>query len=393
MQNAVNFFLGNVLVEVRGSYPERFFNLCARNGIEFWDMSVVEIGVFRIRMTVANFKRLPRVAKKAMCRVHIIEKSGLPFFTNQFRKRAALVTGCAIFCVVAWVFTSFVWVIDIDGFADLDTAKLKTALKESGLGVGTYAPSVNLSDLKNNILIDMPELSYISVNFSGSHALVTARKRTLPPDILPEDVACDIIADKDGIIYDITVKSGTPEVVRGETVTKGQILASGYMTGRAGATVMTHADAEITARTWYRKMARMQKEYSEKVYTGKEKNTYTILLFGNRIKLYINSGISYAKCDKIIKKTDLTLFGRMKLPLSLERATYREYEIQPARMSDEEAYNYLSEGLHRAVNISDGAEIVNSDFKTSSDEKFAYASITAECIEKIGEKREMLRDG
>lgn len=393
MQNAVNFFLGNVLVEVRGSYPERFFNLCARNGIEFWDMSIVEIGVFRIRMTVANFKRLPPVAKKAMCRVHIIEKSGLPFFTNKFRKRVALVAGCAVFCIVAWVFTSFVWVIDIDGFADLDTAKLKTALKESGLGVGTYAPSVNLADLKNNVLIDMPELSYISVNFSGSHALVTARKRTLPPDILPEDVPCDIIADKDGIIYDITVKSGTPEVVRGDTVTRGQILASGYITGRAGATVMTHADAEITARTWQRKTARMQKEYNEKVYTGKEKNRYTILLFGNRIKLYINSGISYAKCDKIIKKTDLTLLGRMKLPLSLERATYREYETQPARMSDEEAYNYLSEGLHRTVNISDGAEIVNSDFKTSSDEKFAYASITAECIEKIGKKREMLKDG
>lgn len=393
MQNAINFFLGSVLVEVRGSYPERFFNLCARNGIEFWDMSIVEIGVFRIRMTVTNFKRLPSVARKANCRVHIIEKSGLPFFANRFRKRAALVAGCAVFCIAAWVFTSFVWVIDIDGFAELDTAKLRAALEDSGLSVGTYAPSVNLSDLKNNILIDIPELSYISVNFSGSHALVTARKRTLPPEILSEDVPCDIIADKDGVIYDITVKSGTPEVVRGDTVTKGQILASGYITGRAGTTVMTHADAEIYARTWQRKSARMQKEYSEKVYTGNEKNVYTILLFGNRIKLYINSGISYAKCDKIIKKTDITFFGRLKLPLSLERATYREYEIQPATMSDETAYEYLSEGLHRAVNISDGTEIVNSDFKTSSDEKFAYASIIAECIEKIGEKREMLRDG
>lgn len=393
MQNAVNFFLGSVLVEVRGSYPERFFNLCARSGIEFWDMSIEDIGVFRVRMTAATFKRLRPVAKKAMCRVHILERSGLPFFTNRFRKRSALIIGCAAFCIVAWVFTSFVWVIDIDGFAELDTAKLRAALKDSGLSVGTYAPSVNISDLRNNVLITMPELSYISVNFSGSHANVTARKRVSPPEILAKDIPCDIIADKDGIIYDITVKSGTPEVVRGDTVTKGQILASGYITGRAGSTIMTHADAEIRARTWQRKSARMMKSYSEKVYTGREKSVYTIILFGRRIKLYINSGISYMKCDKIIEKTDLTLFDKLCLPLSLERATYREYETRDALMSDETAYDTLSEGLHAALDIPDDAEVVNADFKTSSDDRFAYASITAECIEKIGEKREMLRNG
>lgn len=393
MQNAVNFFLGSVLVEVRGSYPERFFNLCARSGIEFWDMSIEDIGVFRVRMTAATFKRLPPVAKKAMCRVHILEKSGLPFFTNRFRKRSALIIGCAVFCIVAWVFTSFVWIIDIDGFAELDTAKLRAALRDAGLSVGTYAPSVNISDLRNNVLITMPELSYVSINFSGSHANVTARKRVSPPEILEKDIPCDIIADKDGIIYDITVKSGTPEVVRGDTVTKGQILASGYITGRAGSTIMTHADAEIRARTWQKKSARMMKSYSEKVYTGREKSVYTIILFGSRIKLYINSGISYMKCDKIIEKTDLTLFDKLCLPLSLERATYREYETRDALMSDETAYDTLSEGLHAALDIPDDAEVVNADFKTSSDDRFAYASITAECIEKIGEKREMLRNG
>ena len=393
MQSVVNFVRGSVLAEIESSYPERFFNLCARNGIEFWDMENKEIGMFRVRMTVKNFRRIRPVARKAMCRVHIVRKYGLPFFLNRFRKRAALISGCAAFCIIAWVFTSFVWVIDIDGYAELDTAKLLNNLSQQGLRVGTYVPSVDKESLKNNILIDMPELSYVSVNINGSHAHVTARKRTLPPEILPAEIPCDIISDKDGIIHDITVKSGTPEVVRGETVTRGQLLASGYVTGRAGTTITTHADAEIHARVWRKKSARMPKKYSEKVYTGREKELCTILLFGNRIKLYINSGISYAKCDKIIKRTDLELFGRYRLPISLERATCREYEIREASMSDETAYDSLSEGLMSSLELPEEAEVINADFVTSSDEGFAYATLTAESIEPIGTKREILRNG
>lgn len=391
MQNVINFLCGSVLVEVKSSYPERFFNLCAKNGIEFWDMTTEDIGVFRIRMSVPDFKRLPNIARRAMCRVHIIEKRGLPFFTYRFRKRAALISGCAVFCLIAWVFTSFVWVINIDGFPELDAVKLRTALADAGLGIGTYAPSVNISELRNSVLIDMPELAYISVNFSGSHANVTARKRISPPEVLAKEIPCDIIADKDGVICDITVKTGTPEVVRGDTVIKGQILASGYMTGRAGSTVLTHADAEIKVRTWRKKSARMQKTYDEKVYTGNEKELYTIILCGKRIKLYLNSGISYAKCDKIIEKTDLVLFDGVTLPVSLEKARYREYKTETTQMSAGTAYDTLGEGLHLVLDIPEDGEVVNAELATSEDERFAYASIIAECIEKTGEEREILR--
>ncbi len=354
-------------------------------------MTTEDIGVFRVRMSVSSFRRLPSVARRAMCSVHIIEKSGMPFFTYRFRKRAALICGCAVFCLIAWVFTSFVWVINIDGFDELDTEKLRSALANAGLSVGTYTPSVNISSLRNSVLIDMPELSYVSVNFSGSHANITARKRISPPEVLAKEIPCDIIADKDGVICDITVKTGTPEVLRGDTVTKGQILASGYMTGRAGSTVVTHADAEIKVRTWRKKSSRMPKKYEEKIYTGREKSLYTIILFGNRIKLYTNSGISYAKCDKIIEKTDLVLFEGLTLPVSVERAKYREYKTEAAQMTSETAYDMLSEGLNLALDIPEGSEVVNADFRTSEDSRFAYASITAECIEKIGEKREILR--
>ncbi len=393
MQNIINFLRGNVYIKVSGSYPERFLNLCARNGIEFWDMSAPCPGEIFVRVRVADYKKIRPIAKKTMCHVHITEKRGLPFFTRKFRRRTALITGCAVFCVAAWVFTSFVWVIDIDGFESLDTALLRRELENNGVKIGAYSPSVDLDALKNDILIKMPELSYISINFNGSHAEVKARKRTLPPGLIPQDEPCHIVASRDGIITDIVVKSGTPAVVRGDTVMEGQLLASGYITGRAGSTVVTHADAEVRARTWHRETAKMPRTYFEKVYTGREKTQRTLIVFGKRIKLYFNAGISYKKCDKIIEKTDLTLPGGRRLPLSLETAHISEYVVNQREIPEDEAFRNLRDGLSSSLDLPDGASLVRADYTAASDGDVSEVSMVAECIEPIGKEQTLLKDG
>lgn len=393
MQRFVNFFSGSVRVEVSGSYPERFLNLCARNGIKFRNMENRDIGVFRIDMSPKSFLSIRDVARRSMCHVHIVSKEGLPFFARRVKKRTLLVAGCALFCIVAWIFTGFVWTVEIDGFESLNEGKLRSFLEREGLKKGAAVRSIDIEELRNNILIDMPELSYIYVNFSGAEARVIARQRKAPPEILPADVPCDIIADKDGIVESITVKTGTPEVAKGDTVVRGEILASGYVTGREGTTVVTHADAEITLRTWTQKGARMQKDYAEKRFTGREKKCYTIILFGNRIKLYPNSRISYTKCDKIIDRNTLALGEDILLPISLERATYREYEIRDGAFSDESAYETMGDTLSKQISEKEDCEVASTRLTTSSDENFAYATITAECIEKTGVERKLLKDG
>ena len=393
MQNIINFFRGSVRINITCSYPERFFNLCARAGIEFWDMEMPSPGEIYITLPIKDFRRLPQIARKISCRIHIIEKSGLPFFSHKFRKRNMLIAGSIAFCLVAWVFMNFVWVIEINGFEGLDRAKLMRALSDCGVRIGAYIPRIDRASIRNDVLITMPELSYVYVNFKGSNATVTAKKRVMPPEILAEDIPCDIIADKDGQICDITVKTGTPEVIRGDAVTKGSLLVSGYMTGRAGATVITHADAEIKARIQKKISAKMMKKQSAKRYTGDEKTAWAIILFGKRIKLYFNSGISYMKCDKIIRKTDLALPGGMKLPIALEKSVYREYEAEETELRDEDAFEMLGDSLNLTLGITEDAEASDISFKTGTDDSFAYAEMRAECIEPIGIKKEILKIG
>ena len=393
MQRIMRFFGGNIRVEVRGAYPERFLNLCARRGIKFRNMETIDIGVFRIDMKPKEFFCIREVARKSMCRVHIVSKEGFPFFAKRIKKRTLLIAGCSVFCIAAWIFTGFVWSINIDGFEGLDEAKLRSYLEEEGLRIGVRVSSIDIEELRNDILIRLPVLSYIYVNFSGAEARVTAKARKAPPEIMPSDVPCDIISDKDGIVNSITVKTGTPEVVKGETVMRGQILASGYVTGREGTTVVTHADAEITLKTWPSESARMQKKYMEKSFTGNERERYTIILFGRRIKLYPNSRISYTKCDKIIKRNNLTLSEKIKLPISLECATYREFELSEKTLGEEVAYEIMGDTLAKKLSEKKDCEVQETKLLTSSDETFAYASLKAECIEKAGVERKLLKDG
>ena len=68
-------------------------------------------------------------------------------------------------------------------------------------------------------------------------------------------------------------------------------------------------------------------------------------------------------------------------------------EISKASVSDETAYDSLSKGLMSSLELPEDAEVINADFITSSDEEIAYATLTAESIEPIGTKREILRNG
>lgn len=387
MLSVINYLLGNVHVEVRGAYPERFLNLCAQNKIAFWDMTRPEIDVLRIRVSVADYLSLRKYAKKTMCHLHILKKTGLPFFTNKFRKRFALITGLAVFCITVWVLSSFIWVINIEGYSNVDPAFIREHLKNNGVYIGAYGKSINMSDLQNDILLNIPELSFITVNLSGSHANVTVRERTKPPKIISMDEESNIVASRGGIITSITVQSGMPEVKPGDTVVEGQLLAGGYMTGRAGTTITCRAIAEVKARTWQNFTAKYPLKTRVKTYTGNKSVRHTIIFGDRRIKLYFNSGNPYIECDKIGKSAYLTLPGNIKLPIALETQMFREYKTKAYDIPVDTVYEYISDRMEQYIQLDDRDVLLNKRFEGKIINGAAAVNMIAECEQIIGKEQ------
>ena len=387
MLSMLNILFGYVRITVCGAYPERFLNLLAQQGIAFWAMQRLELDRISICLPVADYLRIRPFARRAMCHPHIERKIGLPFFTRRFRKRAALLIGLAIFCSIAWVLTSFLWVIDIEGCRTVDSARIREVLRQNGVYPGAYAKSIDHEDMKNDVLLNIPELSFIAVNISGSHARVIVRERTPAPEILSHDTPSNIVAARPGIITAITVTSGTPEVQPGDAVTEGQLLASGYMTGRAGTTLQTRAIADVRARTWETLRAAMPADTRAKTYTGLRTRRRVLILGNLRINLSFGSGNPYAECDKIIKNVRLTLPGDLALPIALETQDFYEYSTAAVAVDQETLFAYISDRMEQYIALAQQDHIINRQQTNAVQRGAAVVTLTVECERTIGREQ------
>ena len=156
------------------------------------------------------------------------------------------------------------------------------------------------------------------------------------------------------------------------------------MTGRTGTTVTQPAKAQVRARTWYNLTSVLPLQTNFKMYTGREKSRYTLVFGKRRIKLYGNSGIPYAECDKIIKTTVLTLPGNIRLPIALETQRLCEYASQKGSIPPETALEYLSENLQDYPMLEEGAVVLERKYTAGFSGNVARVTMTAECEEYIG---------
>lgn len=53
LRKMINGLRGSVRLEVSGAFPERFLNLCAQNGMAFWDVEWLEATRLRLTLTRA----------------------------------------------------------------------------------------------------------------------------------------------------------------------------------------------------------------------------------------------------------------------------------------------------------------------------------------------------
>ena len=56
----INLLRGSVRVEVTGAFPERFLNLCAQEGLAFWDMEQPDSHTLRLTVAWTDRKALDR---------------------------------------------------------------------------------------------------------------------------------------------------------------------------------------------------------------------------------------------------------------------------------------------------------------------------------------------
>jgi len=394
MKHAVNLLKGQVRGRVESGFPERVLNLCAEYGLGFWDIEWGSAVDFTFTMARRDWKKLRRLTKNIDCDLTAVGWRGAPFLLGRLRRRYALWIGLGLGLLGLLYSSFYIWDFEIEGNEAVSEQEILRALEKYGVGFGTYGYAVNSFELRNYILLEIPELSYIAVNVRGCRAYVQVRECIPAPELVSKREPGNTVAAKDALVTAIQPWDGEKQVLPGTTVKEGQLLISGVVENDFSGVHYLRGMGKVYGRTWYTLRCKVPLTVREKSYSGAETVRRALLLGKNRINLYFHSSQPGSMCDKIVEREKWRLPG-LALPVTMVTERLREYTLVEGQRSEEEAAALADLVLTRrlAAYLREGEGTVRSRHLTTAvEDGMLVVTLEAECEEQIGRVVELPQD-
>ena len=374
---------GTVGLEIRAAWPEAVLNACMEHGIVLRRVVRRDACTFQVEIDEHDLKGARELVQTQQGETEILAVRGGKHARKWFQRRAILFF--SLLTVVLFLIWSnlHIWEIDVYGCEDLTRGQVLRALEESGVSVGCYWPRLSVESVRSHMLLRMPDLAWMTVNVSGSHATVWVVERLQKPTIYDADDAADVVASVSGILRELTVLNGHPLVSRGNAVEKGDTLVTGAMDSLSHPTRYVRAEARAMADTWY--------EWTAMEPPGKKHNAAkkyipgtVALQFGKkRVNLFGRSRKELDGYDKIVHEYTVGVNGLFRFPVSLIREEFRSdmpLAAEPVS-TGERLRNLLAEQI-------DG-EILQSRVSVLEKDGFCYTTLRAHCLENIAQTAEI----
>ncbi len=381
-----NFIQGSVLLEVESAYPERIINLCSAHQIPFWDVRWRSAIQFTMRTTRSGERRLREAASQTDAAISRLSQEGAPVLGLRLRRRYTLLSGAALVLALLAASNFFIWDFEVTGNDTVPEEVILRALEKQGLTVGCPGLSVDQETLRNHVLLELPDVSWLAVNVKGCVAHVQVVERHRPPPIVQERQPTNVVAARDGLVTKVEALDGRAEVMRGSTVMRGQLLISGVSDGGSFGMRLVHGMGNVWARTWYETSTLVPLKTELLGPEGKTVTRYALDFGKRRIKIYGKGSVTPSDCDKIITYSPWTLPGGLRLPVTLvtERWTARgiaegERNLELARQEGETLLLQQLTGQ-----LGDDGTVTETRFASARQGDWLLVTMKAECLEQIG---------
>lgn len=330
----IRTFIGAVDLQISGGYQERFLNLLNRNRISVWNLKKEQNNLY-LSMARRDFKKIRPFVHKSGVTVHIIGKQGAPVLLHKYRRRKGIVIGILLALGLMAVLSCFVWDVEVVGNETLSSEQVLELFEEYGIKPGILRSQVDPGKLQRQAMLDLPEVSWISIYLDGTKAVIQVKERIAPPDIIPEDTPCNLIASKEGQIKRIEAYDGQAVVKLNQAVKQGDLLVSGIVTDSLGQNLLRHARGKVIALTQNTYEISVPLEQTKREYTGKVITRHYLGVFGTEIPLFLATSLR-GQYEITQTEQPVTLFG-YSLPMKLYTLTYQEYTEEQISYTEEEA--------------------------------------------------------
>ncbi|MGF7143966.1 hypothetical protein HNQ56_002396 [Anaerotaenia torta] len=353
LMKLLRWIRGILCVEISGTAPERFINLCCNKKIFIWNLKQANTG-YQFHILAKNYKKLKPIARKTRIVPKIKRKTGLVFLLHRYRKRIGFFAGVLLCMVLIYILSLFIWDISILGGSKYTPEAMLYFLETNHIQTGIRKKQVNCQEIEENIRLAYNDIGWVSAEIRGTRLIIKITETNMPAPAREALAPSHMVATKDAIVKKIITRSGTPMVKIGDVVKKGDILVSGILSIMSDFDEVlrkepTVADADIRCSSYYDYQDAFSMTYIHRNYTKKEKKGYYINLFEKKLFLY-NPSNSYAMYDIIVNEKALHVTDSFYLPFRYGTITTREYEEEKRKFAEEEAISRARERLNRYLN-------------------------------------------
>lgn len=326
---------GRVGIAVRGEDIPGFFNGLTAAGIPLLEIKTKKEKKGRVccYIPLRALRTARDIAAAHDCFITVFHRSGLPYILKGIKhhRLSWLALLGAVLLVVAAL--SFVWRVEVinesgEPLKPAEITILKDAAAKEGIAPFAFRGSLRPDEAAETILAARSDLAWIGISFHGVTAEIHVVKKTGPA---AEEVPCGhVVAKKDGVITSIFVLRGQKKVNIGDTVHKGDILISGYVSyeedadpnneteeNRSVSYQTVAAKGMVEASAWYEGIAYESLEQVKPQPTGRTRGSITATGGNTSVTLWGNDENPFS--DFTVRKRSCNLHG-----ITLTAITYRE---------------------------------------------------------------------
>lgn len=363
------FLRGYLRIRVWGYSPERFMNLCCNHNILLWDIEKCSEDSYNMNISLNGYFQIRPFVRKTGTKVAVLSKFGLPFFIPHLKLHSFFLIGIVgTFLFLFWT-TGYVWKIEMTGNNELQTKELMDFLEERNIKIGSKKDIVRVEELEKAIRTEFPNITWTSVQLEGTKLWIQIKEndKILTVEEKTKE-ACDLVAEKDGIITSIITRNGVPMVKAGDEVKAGDILVSGRVPiyNDAGEVInyqLYAADADVYLECSYQFQATMPISYILHDYTGKEYKSIYLKLFDKEISF--PDYREKENCDVTENRKQLEALDQWFLPFFYGIDSYTEYNPVKAKYTKEEVKEHLGEKINIFIRSLEekGVQFIEKDVK------------------------------
>ena len=384
----VNYLRGSVTVRVESAHPERVINLWGERGVPFWDLKWIDGTTFTARTTVHALPGLRRAAESIGGRVSAMGERGVPLLLRRVRRRYALLAGLAIFLGMLLAGNVFICEFRVTGNETVSTEAILRALEEYGIRVGTVGLRLDQKAMRNHVLLELPDLSWLAVNVKGCVAHVQVVERRRPPQTVQEDQVTNMVAARSGLVTRLEPLDGKARVAVGSTVTEGQLLISGVVDSDRTGVRFLHGAGSVWARTWYDLSVLVPLQETEQAAQTKKTTRLWLNVGKRQIKLWAKGSILQENCGKILHYGAVCLPGGFRLPITVvrEETVCSSSAVVQRSQADAQAEGETLLLQMLQAEMTEGGSVTSTRFSAAKKGNYLLVTLWAECLEQIGQQ-------